>query len=113
MRELIKRIRQYAGLSQTEMAKKIGVRFATINRWENGHSRPARLAEESLYALCENFKVPVYDMIMEKIGREVSSLMLEKGRMLLYHGSKSGLVGDIAPISRKKCDFGKGFYMGT
>lgn len=31
----------------------------------------------------------------------------------LYHGSKSGICGNIAPISRKRCDFGKGFYMGT
>lgn len=31
----------------------------------------------------------------------------------LYHGSKSGLRGAIAPISRERCDFGKGFYMGT
>lgn len=31
----------------------------------------------------------------------------------LYHGSKSGICGAIAPISRKHCDFGKGFYMGT
>ena len=31
----------------------------------------------------------------------------------LYHGSKSGIHGGIAPISRKRCDFGKGFYMGT
>lgn len=31
----------------------------------------------------------------------------------LYHGSKSGLRGAIAPISREHCDFGKGFYMGT
>ena len=113
MRELIKQIRQYTGLSQNEMAKKIGVQFATINRWENGHSQPTRLAEEGLFALCEDFNVPVYDMIIEKIKREVSSLKIEEGRVILYHGSKSGLVGDIAPISREKCDFGKGFYMGT
>lgn len=31
----------------------------------------------------------------------------------LYHGSKSGIRGTIAPISRNHCDFGKGFYMGT
>lgn len=31
----------------------------------------------------------------------------------LYHGSKSGIYGKIAPISREHCDFGKGFYMGT
>ena len=31
----------------------------------------------------------------------------------LYHGSKSGIHGAIAPVSRGRCDFGKGFYMGT
>ncbi|MCM1143824.1 MAG: DUF3990 domain-containing protein [Blautia sp.] len=31
----------------------------------------------------------------------------------LYHGSKSGIQGTIAPISREHCDFGRGFYMGT
>ena len=30
----------------------------------------------------------------------------------LYHSSKSGIVGEIAPTSRERCDFGKGFYMG-
>lgn len=31
----------------------------------------------------------------------------------MYHGSKSGIDGKIEPRSRDKCDFGKGFYMGT
>ncbi len=113
MKDIIKKIRIFTGLSQTEMANKVGVRFATINRWENGHSLPTRLAQERLYELCENFCVPVYDMIIDKIKNEVSMLTIEKGRMILYHGSKKGLMGDIAPISREKCDFGKGFYMGT
>ena len=34
-------------------------------------------------------------------------------RVTLYHGSKSGIRGAIAPMSRERCDFGKGFYMGT
>jgi len=33
--------------------------------------------------------------------------------MRLYHGSKSGIVGDIAPVSRDCCDFGRGFYLGS
>ena len=32
--------------------------------------------------------------------------------MILYHGSKSGIKGEIKPVSRTECDFGKGFYMG-
>ncbi|MCL2087811.1 MAG: DUF3990 domain-containing protein [Oscillospiraceae bacterium] len=33
--------------------------------------------------------------------------------ILLYHGSKNGIEGTLKPISRKLCDFGRGFYMGT
>ncbi|MCR4662130.1 MAG: DUF3990 domain-containing protein [Clostridia bacterium] len=113
MKELIRQIRRYTGLNQIEMAAKLGVSFATINRWENGHSEPTRLAQDSLYMLCENMDVPVYEMIIEKIKREESSISLNRGHILLYHGSKSGLNGDIKPVSREKCDFGKGFYMGT
>lgn len=32
---------------------------------------------------------------------------------ILYHGSRGGIVGDIEPKSRERCDFGVGFYMGT
>lgn len=39
--------------------------------------------------------------------------MENSGKIILYHGSKSGINGPIAPISRDRCDFGKGFYMGT
>lgn len=31
----------------------------------------------------------------------------------LFYGSKSGIKGNIKPVSRDLCDFGKGFYMGT
>ena len=42
------------------------------------------------------------------------NLMIKTDEVItLYHGSKSGIQGPIAPISRKYCDFGKGFYMGT
>lgn len=32
--------------------------------------------------------------------------------IILYHGSRGGIKGDIKPISRPRCDFGRGFYMG-
>lgn len=40
-------------------------------------------------------------------------MMSENKKMKLYHGSKNGIFGDIVPQSRRHCDFGKGFYMGT
>ena len=39
--------------------------------------------------------------------------MKESKSIILYHGSKSGLKGNIEPKSRENCDFGRGFYMGT
>ena len=39
--------------------------------------------------------------------------MENSGKIILYHGSKSGINGPIAPISTDRCDFGKGFYKGT
>lgn len=32
---------------------------------------------------------------------------------ILFHGSRGGINGNIQPLSRFTCDFGKGFYMGT
>lgn len=43
----------------------------------------------------------------------MKSAQTKNEMVTLYHGSKSGLCGAIAPISRKHCDFGQGFYMGT
>ena len=113
MQKLIKSIRDYLGLSQADFAEKLGVNFATVNRWENGRAVPTKLAQAKLYDYCKEQGVPVYQFVLDKIANEAVSVDLEDGRILLYHGSKSGIVGDIAPKSREMCDFGKGFYMGT
>ena len=113
MQKLVKHIRDYLGLSQADFAEKLGVNFATVNRWENGRAIPTKLAQAKLYDYCKEQGVPVYQFVLDKIANETASVNLEDGRILLYHGSKSGIVGDIAPKSREMCDFGKGFYMGT
>ena len=113
MQDLIKKIRSHMNMNQTEFAELLNVMFATVNRWENGRALPNKLAQDKIHDLCKEYDVPVYDMILEKIAAASGSVELDKGRVLLYHGSKSGIEGDIAPKSRKQCDFGKGFYMGT
>lgn len=40
----IRRLRVELGLTQTAMAELMGVHFASVNRWENGQSRPGVLA---------------------------------------------------------------------
>ena len=113
MQNLIKQIRTYLNISQTELAEQLNVTFTTVNRWENGRAVPNKLAQAQLYDLCKAKSVPVYDMTLSRIADAAKAVELEEGRVLLYHGSKSGINGSIQPISRKQCDFGSGFYMGT
>ena len=47
----IKRTRQVAGLTQAQLAKLIGVSYASVNRWENGQSRPNNLAWQRIMDL--------------------------------------------------------------
>lgn len=113
MQKLIKQIRAYLNMSQTEFAKQLNVTFQTVNRWENGRALPNKLAQSKMFDLCREKQLPVYDMILKKITDESKAMKLDSNRILLYHGSKSGIEGTIEPKSRKQCDFGKGFYMGT
>ena len=113
MKTLLKQIRSYLNLSQTEFAEQLNVTFQTVNRWENGKVVPNKLAQSKIYDFCKENNVPVYDFITNKITDVSNNIKLDNGRILLYHGSKSGIEGNIAPLSRKQCDFGKGFYMGT
>ena len=113
VKELIKKIRATLNISQAELAELLNISFATVNRWENGRAVPNKLAQSTLYELCKTNNVPVYDMVMEKIKSKTEDIKTDENRVLLYHGSKSGIKGTIEPKSRSKCDFGKGFYMGT
>lgn len=113
MKELIKKIRTFLNMNQAELAELLNISFATVNRWENGHAVPNKLAQSTLYDLCKTNNVPVYDMVLDKIKAAAEDIKPDEGRVLLYHGSKSGIKGNIQPKSRSKCDFGKGFYMGT
>lgn len=113
MQTLIKQIRTHLNISQTEFANRLNVTFQTVNRWENGRAVPNRLAQSTMYELCKSKSVPVYEMTLNKIAEATKAVKTDSARILLYHGSKSGIEGAIEPKSRKQCDFGKGFYMGT
>ena len=46
--EELKKLRQQQGWSQEDLARTLGVSFATVNRWENGKTKPSRLAQEKI-----------------------------------------------------------------
>lgn len=51
--EKLKEIRETLLLSQDELAKELGVTFATVNRWENGHHEPTLKAKRAIRTLCK------------------------------------------------------------
>ncbi len=109
MKELIKNIRLKANMSQEQFAGELGTTPLSINRWENGKTIPNRMAQTQIYNFCLERKIDVTDLI---INTKVYPNR-NKDKLVLYHGSKKGIDGEIKPISREECDFGKGFYMGT
>jgi SNF2 family DNA or RNA helicase len=42
--ERIKQFRTHRGLTQQALAERLGVSFATVNRWENGQTKPSQLS---------------------------------------------------------------------
>jgi len=47
----IRLIREKLKLTQEQFARKIGVAFCTVNRWEKGRSNPSKLAMKEILKL--------------------------------------------------------------
>ena len=108
VKNLIKNIRNSVNMNQEQFAESLGTTVLSINRWENGKTEPNKMAQKQLYQFCKDNSVDLANMIIDSKTYENTD-----NKLILYHGSKNGIVGDIAPISRSECDFGQGFYMGT
>ena len=98
-------------MTQEELASSLHTTAVTVSRWENGRSIPNKSMQSALYRYCKERGISLYASILQRIKAEEKALMLPSERILLYHGSKSGITGDIEPRSREQCDFGKGFYL--
>ncbi|ABW35147.1 N-6 DNA methylase (plasmid) [Deinococcus geothermalis DSM 11300] len=48
---LLRTIRSALDLTQEQLAERLGVSFATVNRWEGGGNKPQRAAQETILAL--------------------------------------------------------------
>ena len=108
MDKLIKAIRQSAGMNQEQFAKALGTTALSINRWENGKTQPNKMAQTQLFEFCRKNNIDLFDYIAKQVKQDA-----DDNRLIVYHGSKKGIIGNIKPISHESCDFGKGFYLGT
>ena len=57
----VKIVREQLQISQEKLAVMLGVSFATVNRWENGHSVPTYKVLEKFNQLCKENNIKFGD----------------------------------------------------
>ncbi len=55
--KIIKAIRAKMFITQTELAEKIDVSFASVNRWEQGYHEPTMKAKRKLAQICREIGI--------------------------------------------------------
>ena len=107
-KEDLKSIRVILGLTQSQIAEKIGVEQITISRNEMGKTTPSDKLLEYVYefAFKNNIKL---NRLKEMFYIE----HMDKNHKLLFHGAKSRIEGKLdIHKSRTNNDLGQGFYTG-
>lgn len=103
-------IRELLGITQEELAKKIGVSFETINRWEKDKNEIEIKNINKLYNFAFENKIyinSIYELLfLEEFQKDTNKV--------LFHGSKSNEINFSLDLSYSKSnnDFGVGFYLG-
>lgn len=101
-------IREILGLSQTELADRLGIEQVTVSRLETGKSQPSSKTLENVYSFAfeNNAKI---NRLKEMLWRDD----IGTDEKLLFHGAKSRIDGPIdICYGRQNNDFGQGFYTG-
>ena len=107
----IKRLRARLGLTQVALAKTLGVSFPTINRWENGKTRPSQLSWGRLLELAgesesedndetkEDSLVPSAPALLHFTQRpEIVQAVAEAERLSFGHLANPAFATEVASI---------------
>ncbi len=110
----IKRLRARMGLTQVDLAERLGVSFPTVNRWENTKSRPSQLSWNRLLEIAgeDNFDhqvaepepppyggdPPVLDFTANP---EIVTSLVEGERLSFGHLANPAFATEIASIEAK------------
>ena len=67
---LVRSLRERMGLTQEKFAAKLGVTFASVNRWENGKAKPSPLALKQVEDLLRSLDDAGRDLLQQYFGPE-------------------------------------------
>lgn len=63
--DIVKRVRETLDMSQEELAHALNVSFVSINRWENGKTKPNKLTQSVFFAFCEQRGIDAKKMLQD------------------------------------------------
>lgn len=55
--EKVKLVRQKLMLSQEDLARELGISFATVNRWENSKTEPNYIKQRLFHDFCKKHNI--------------------------------------------------------
>lgn len=87
--EKIYALRRKSGLSQEQLAEKIGVSRQAISKWEGGLSTPEL---DKLKALSEYFQITMDELICDRVSNAVPDAAGQEKAPTADHQSKTGIV---------------------
>ena len=62
--DAILKLRSERRLSQTQLAKELGVSYTSVNRWENGRSLPTKMM---LLVICSTVKSIIWNSLVKRL----------------------------------------------
>ena len=97
-------------LSETELAKELGVTYETVNHWKNNRRNIDASNLEMLYSYAYSKGIK-FNNIFEQLYREEYN---NDYSIVLFHGAKKSfsMPIDFVLYSKDRNDFGVGFYLG-
>ena len=106
--EDLRAIREILGMTQSELAKELGVQQVTLSRSESEITKPSDTLLEKVYGYAYERNI-MLNRLKSMYWEDNKGL----GKILLFHGAKSSIEGEIsARYNRTNNDFGQGFYTG-
>ena len=63
--DLVREVRQRLGLTQEQFASRLGVTFPTVNRWENGRTKPSPMAQQLLITMLKQLGDDYQDLLVK------------------------------------------------
>ena len=97
-------------MTETELAKELGVTYETINHWKNGRKRIDSSNLEKLYSFAYSKGIKFNNIFEQLIKEEYQNV----NNVILFHGAKKSFSMPINFNANSKInnDFGIGFYLG-